>query len=190
MPDHSYRGVYDEDHDLFQGAVQSRIGATPEQEEQAETSNIKRVGVIGAGLMGSGIAEVCARAGLDVVVREIDDDAAAAGRARITASFDRGVKAEKLTQQDHEAALGRLTITTDLGDLGDRDLVIEAATRNPAVKAALFADLDAAVKRRDAILATSTSSIPIIEVARATSRPPKSSACTSSTLRRYRSWWR
>jgi 3-hydroxybutyryl-CoA dehydrogenase len=134
-------------------------------------SDITRVGVIGAGLMGSGIAEVCARAGLDVVVREIDDGAAAAGRARITGSLDRGVKAGKLTQLERDAALERVTVTTDLGGLADRDLVIEAATENPEVKAALFVDIDAVVKRPEAILATNTSSIPIVEVARATSRP-------------------
>ena len=134
-------------------------------------SDYRRVGVVGAGLMGSGIAEVCARAGLDVVVREISEDAVAAGRTRITRSLDRGAAKGKLTQEERDAALSRLTVTADMGALGDRDLVIEAATENPDVKAALFADIDAAVKRPDAILATNTSSIPIVEVARATSRP-------------------
>ena len=134
-------------------------------------SVIQRVGVVGAGLMGSGIAEVCARAGLDVVVREIDDGAAKAGATRIKRSLDRGVQKGKLSRPEFEAALGRLAVTTDLGDLADRDLVIEAATEDPAVKAALFADIDAVVKRPDAILATNTSSIPIVEVARATGRP-------------------
>lgn len=134
-------------------------------------SDITRVGVVGAGLMGAGIAEVCARAGLDVVVREIDDDAVAAGRVRITRSLDRGVRAGKLSEQERDAALGRLSLTADLGDLADSDLVIEAATENPGVKAALFGDIDRTVKRPDAILATNTSSIPIVEVARATSRP-------------------
>jgi 3-hydroxybutyryl-CoA dehydrogenase len=134
-------------------------------------SDYTRVGVVGAGLMGSGIAEVCARAGLDVVVREINEDAVTAGRTRITRSLDRGAAKGKLTQEERDAALSRLTVTADLGALGDRDLVIEAATENPDVKAALFADIDAAVKRPDAILATNTSSIPIVEVARATSRP-------------------
>src|SRR5215469_2211633 len=120
-------------------------------------SDIKRVGVVGAGLMGAGIAEVCARAGLDVVVREITDDAAAAGRARITGSLNRGLKAGKLTDEEHQAALGRLTVTADLNDLADCDLVIEAATENPEVKAALFADIDRTVTRPDAILATRSS---------------------------------
>ncbi len=134
-------------------------------------SDITRVGVIGAGLMGSGIAEVCARAGLDVLVREINDDALSAGSARIGKSLDRGVSAGKLAAGDRDAALGHLSYTTALADLADRDLVIEAATENPEIKFALFAELDQVVKRPDAILATNTSSIPVVEVARATSRP-------------------
>jgi 3-hydroxybutyryl-CoA dehydrogenase len=134
-------------------------------------SGIERVGVVGAGLMGSGIAEVCARAGLDVVVKEISDDAASSGRIRITRSFDRGVQKGKVSEEERDAALSRLTVTADLGALADRDLVIEAATENPKVKATLFADIDATVKRPDAILATNTSSIPVVEVARATGRP-------------------
>jgi 3-hydroxybutyryl-CoA dehydrogenase len=131
-------------------------------------SDITKVGVIGAGLMGSGIAEVCARAGLDVFVREVDDEALTAGFARIGRSLERGLAAGKLTADERNAALGRLSYTTDLADC---DLVIEAATENPAVKSALFAELDAVVKRPDAILATNTSSIPIVAVARATARP-------------------
>jgi 3-hydroxybutyryl-CoA dehydrogenase len=134
-------------------------------------SDFVRVGVIGCGLMGSGIAEVCARAGLGVMVREIDQAAAASGRARIEASLNRAVTAGKLTAEDREAAVARLTVTTRLDDLADSDLVIEAATENPDVKAALFAELDRVVKRPDAILATNTSSIPIVQVARATTRP-------------------
>lgn len=134
---------------------------------------ITRVGVAGCGLMGSGIAEVCARAGLDVVVREIDDAAAAAGRARIEGSLARAVRAGKLDAQDRDAALARIRVTTALDDLADRELVIEAATENPAVKAALFAELDRVVESPDAILATNTSSIPIVQVARATIRPER-----------------
>jgi 3-hydroxybutyryl-CoA dehydrogenase len=134
-------------------------------------SEITRVGVAGCGLMGSGIAEICARGGLDVVVREIDGPAAAAGRARLEASLARAVRAGKLTAEDQDAALARVRVTTRLADLADRELVIEAATENPAVKAALFAELDRAVEQPDAILATNTSSIPIIQVAQATTRP-------------------
>ena len=134
-------------------------------------SDITRVGVVGCGLMGSGIAEVCARAGVDVIAREVDDQAAASGRARIVASLDRAVKAGKLTAGDRDDALTRLTVTTRLDDLAGCDLVIEAATENPDVKAALFAELDRVVTRPDAILATNTSSIPVVQVAQATTRP-------------------
>ena len=134
-------------------------------------SDITRIGIVGCGLMGSGIAEVCARAGLDVTIREIDDEAAASGRARIAASLERAVKAGKITADDRDDALARLAITTRLYDLADRDLVIEAATENPEVKAALFAELARVVARPDAILATNTSSIPVVQLAQATARP-------------------
>lgn len=134
---------------------------------------ITRVGVAGCGLMGSGIAEVCARGGLDVMVREIDDAAAAAGRARIEGSLARAVRAGKLDPADRDAALARIRVTTDLADLADRQLIIEAATENPAVKAALFAELDRVAADPDVILATNTSSIPIVQVARATTRPER-----------------
>ena len=134
---------------------------------------ITRVGVAGCGLMGSGIAEVCARGGLDVVVREIDDAAVAAGRARIEGSLARAVRAGKLDPEDRDAALARIRVTTDLADLADRELIIEAATENPAVKAALFAELDRVAADPDVILATNTSSIPVVQVARATTRPER-----------------
>src|ERR1700723_3870038 len=134
---------------------------------------ITLVGVAGCGLMGSGIAEVCARGGLDVVVREIEDAAATAGRARIESSLARAVRAGKLTVQDRDAALARIRVTTALSDLADRELIIEAATENPAVKATLFAKLDRVAERPDVILATNTSSTPIIQVAQATTRPER-----------------
>ncbi|HLK75804.1 MAG TPA: 3-hydroxybutyryl-CoA dehydrogenase [Streptosporangiaceae bacterium] len=134
---------------------------------------ITRVGVAGCGLMGSGIAEVCARGGLDVVVREIDDAAVAAGRARIEGSLARAVRAGKLDPEDRDAALARIRVTADLADLADRELIIEAATENPAVKAALFAELDRVAADPDVILATNTSSIPVVQVARATTRPER-----------------
>jgi len=134
-------------------------------------STYTRLGVIGCGLMGSGIAEVAARSGLDVAVREIDESALAAGRARLTASLDRGVRAGKLSEADRDAVLGRLSFTTDLGDFADRDVVIEAVAENEQLKAEIFGVLDKVVTRPDAILASNTSSIPIIRVAMATSRP-------------------
>ena len=153
------------------GSAKPAASAVETSPEGNHMSEITRVGVAGCGLMGSGIAEVCARAGLDVVVREVDDAAATAGLARIEASLARAVRAGKLTAEDRDAALARITLTTRLEDLADRELVIEAATENPGVKAALFAELDRAVESPEAILATNTSSIPIAQVAQATTRP-------------------
>lgn len=132
---------------------------------------IRRVGVVGSGLMGSGIAEVCARAGLDVVVREISDDAAQAGRRRITDSLDRAARRGKLAEADRDAALGRLRFTTDLADFADRDFVVEAIAEDEGAKAEIFAILDKTVTRQDAILASNTSSIPIMKLGMATARP-------------------
>ena len=111
---------------------------------------------------------------LDVVLSgKINEDAVAAGRARITRSLDRGVEKGKLTQEERDAALGPLTVTADLGGLADRDLVIETATENPGVKAALFADIDATVKRPDEVSSRPTPprSPIVLRSARATSRP-------------------
>jgi 3-hydroxybutyryl-CoA dehydrogenase len=129
------------------------------------------IGVVGCGQMGSGIAEVCARAGFDVVVTETDAAAAVAGRARIEASLDRAVDRGKATVAERAKALDLITVTADFDRLADRDLVIEAVAEDEAVKLDVFARLDATVTRRDAILATNTSSIPVIRLATATSRP-------------------
>ncbi|MEV6010609.1 3-hydroxybutyryl-CoA dehydrogenase [Streptomyces sp. NPDC051976] len=134
-------------------------------------AEIARIGVVGCGLMGSGIAEVCVRAGLDVVVAEAGGDAADAGAARIAGSLDRAVGRGKLTAGERAAALGRLTVTDTLERLADRDLVIEAVAEDEAAKLDVFTRLDAILTRPDAILATNTSSIPVIRLARATSRP-------------------
>ncbi|MDJ0770015.1 MAG: 3-hydroxybutyryl-CoA dehydrogenase [Ilumatobacter sp.] len=134
-------------------------------------STIERVGVVGCGLMGSGIAEVCARAGLDVVVREVDEQAAEAGRARVVKSLDRGLNAGKLTEADRDAAVARLAFTTDLADLADRQLVVEAVVENEDMKVDIFQQLDRAVTADDAILASNTSSIPIMKLGTATERP-------------------
>lgn len=134
-------------------------------------SEIARVGVVGSGLMGSGIAEVCAKAGLDVMVREINAAAAEAGLARLTASFDKAVRAGKITEVDRDAAIGRLTFTTDLADFADRDIVIEAASEDETLKADIFRALDGIVTNPQAILASNTSSIPITRLGAMTSRP-------------------
>jgi 3-hydroxybutyryl-CoA dehydrogenase len=134
-------------------------------------SEIQRVGVVGCGLMGSGIAEVCARAGLDVLVREVNRGALDAGRERIEASLTRAVASDKLTEADHEATLSRLGFTTDFGDLADRQLVVEAVVEHETEKLDVFASIDKAVEADDALLASNTSSIPIMKLAMATHRP-------------------
>ena len=133
---------------------------------------VERVGVVGCGLMGSGIAEVCARAGVDVVVREIDQDAVAAGRARIEASLARAHARGKVTGDELAAARGRLRFTTDLADLADRELVLEAVTESEGLKLDVFATLDK-VAADGAILASNTSAIPIMKLAMATGRPER-----------------
>jgi len=133
---------------------------------------IERVGVIGGGLMGSGIAEVCARAGSDVIVHEIDARAAEIAQTRIETSLARAVDKGKLDAAERVAVLGQVRLTTDLSELADRQLVIEAATENEALKKTLFTDIDAVVAD-DAILASNTSSIPITRLASATTRPDR-----------------
>ena len=132
---------------------------------------ISRVGVVGSGLMGSGIAEVCARSGADVVVAEVTSAAMDAGRARIEKSLDRGVRNGKLTEDDRAAALGRLRFTTDLSDFADRQFVVEAVAEIEAVKTEVFATLDKIVEDPDAVFASNTSSIPIMKLGMATGRP-------------------
>jgi 3-hydroxybutyryl-CoA dehydrogenase len=119
--------------------------------------------------MGSGIAEVAARSGMDVVVREPTDELLAAGRARIQRSLARGVEKEKLTERERDEAWARLRFTTDLAELAERDLVIEAIVEDPAAKKELFGALDHSC-RSETIFASNTSSLPITDMAAATSR--------------------
>lgn len=134
-------------------------------------SEIERVGVVGCGLMGSGIAEVCARAGLDVIVREVNETALAAGRKRIEGSLDKAVRSGKLPEADRDGVRARLRYTTEFGDFADRQLVVEAVIENEAEKLEVFRGIDKAVEADDAILATNTSSIPVMKLAMATNRP-------------------
>ncbi|HSO49319.1 MAG TPA: 3-hydroxyacyl-CoA dehydrogenase NAD-binding domain-containing protein, partial [Acidimicrobiia bacterium] len=120
--------------------------------------------------MGSGIAEVCARAGSTVTIHEIDGETAAAALARVERSLDRALEKGKLDAPERDAILGRITVSTDLGEQADRQLVIEAATEDEGLKRKVFADLDSIVAT-DTILASNTSSIPITRLASATSRP-------------------
>jgi 3-hydroxybutyryl-CoA dehydrogenase len=135
------------------------------------SERIHRVGVVGCGLMGSGIAEVSARAQLDVVVVENSDETVRAGRRRVETSLGRAVRASKLSPEQEDAALGRLRFTSDYDELADRQLVIEAVVESAAEKESVFATLDDVVDDPAAILASNTSSIPIMKLAMATRRP-------------------
>ena len=135
--------------------------------------SIGRVGVVGAGQMGSGIAEVSARAGADVMVYEPTEELTTAGRNRITKSLERGVSAGKITERERDDALAKLKFTTSLADLSDRQLVIEAVIEDEAVKTEIFSELDAVVEDPNAVLASNTSSIPITKIAAATKNPQR-----------------
>ncbi len=135
------------------------------------SDQIERVGVIGAGQMGAGIAEVSARAGVDVIVYEPTEALTTAGKARITKSLERGVSVGKITERERTAALAKLTFTTSLADLSDRQLVIEAVIEDETVKGNIFAELDRLITDPDAVLASNTSSIPIMKIAAATGNP-------------------
>ena len=134
---------------------------------------IKRVGVVGGGQMGGGVAELTAKAGLPTVVREVTPEVAERSRAGIQKSLDRALERGKLDEAAHEAALGNLSFTTEIGDLGDCDLVVEAVVESFDLKAEVFRALDEVVASPDAVLATNTSSIPIIDIAMATGRPER-----------------
>jgi 3-hydroxybutyryl-CoA dehydrogenase len=133
---------------------------------------IQKVGVVGCGLMGSGIVQVCAQAGHDVRVREVDDAALARGLGRIDKFLQGGVDKGKMTADQKAEILGRIHGTTRLADLGDRDLVIEAAIENMDAKHAVFAELDSA-SGPNTIFASNTSSLSITEMAAKTKRPAR-----------------
>jgi 3-hydroxybutyryl-CoA dehydrogenase len=135
------------------------------------SEGIERVGVVGAGLMGAGIAEVSAKAGCAVTVCDINDAAVAAGRNRIETSLDRAVKAGKLDDEARTATLGRIHFVTDIGELADRQLVVEAVREFEDEKLDVFRNLGKIVVDDQAILASNTSSIPIMKLAMATDRP-------------------
>lgn len=132
-------------------------------------NGFNRVGVVGAGLMGAGIAEVAARAGKDVVLIDANPAAAEAGLDRLRASLERAEQRGKIS--DAAEVLERITVSSDLEALADRDLVIEAIVEDEAAKTALFTRLDAIVTDPEAVLASNTSSIPIMKLAVATERP-------------------
>ena len=130
----------------------------------------KQIAVIGAGLMGSGIAQVSAQAGYEVVLRDVTDAALERGLAGIRASYERFVAKGRLTAEDAEAALARITPTTDLDAAGSADLVVEAVFEQLEIKQELFRALDR-ITKDGAVLATNTSAIPITQIAAVTSRP-------------------
>lgn len=132
---------------------------------------IQKIGVVGCGLMGSGIAEVAARRGLDVVVTEGDEANLARGRSRIENSLSRALKASKISEGDLENTLARIRYDIDLGAHFDRELVVEAIIEDEAAKVGIFSTLDKVVEAENAILASNTSSIPIMKLGVATNRP-------------------
>jgi 3-hydroxybutyryl-CoA dehydrogenase len=133
---------------------------------------IEIIGVIGAGTMGNGIAQICAAAGLQVVMTDISDAAVQRGLSTVGSSLDRLVKKEKMSAADREAALGRIIGTTDRAKLANCDLVIEAATENEELKLKILRDISSTLNPR-AIIATNTSSISITRLATATDRPDR-----------------
>ncbi|MBU8808573.1 3-hydroxybutyryl-CoA dehydrogenase [Mycolicibacterium goodii] len=137
------------------------------------SNSIERVGVVGAGQMGSGIAEVSARAGVDVLVYDTTDAFVTNGRNRITKSLERAVSAGKVTEREKDDALARLRFTTDLADMADRQLVIEAVIEDENIKGEIFAELDRVITDPDAVLASNTSSIPIMKIAASTKNPQR-----------------
>ena len=134
--------------------------------------DVRTIGVVGCGLMGSGIAEVVARAGQDVVVLETSEELLQRGRARIESSTGKAVERGRLSPDERDAAMGRIRGTTQVEDLAGADLLIEAATEDHAIKVDLFRRLDE-VTKPEVILASNTSSIPIADLGAATSRPDK-----------------
>lgn len=135
-------------------------------------AEVRKVGVLGCGLMGSGIAEISAKAGLDTYVREVSDQFVEKGKAAITKSLDKAVEKAKLDADARNAALGRLKFTTTLEDLRECDIIIEAVTEDLALKNEMFGTLDR-VCPPDTVFASNTSSLTVADMAAATSRPDR-----------------
>ncbi len=141
-------------------------------QEVANRMAIQRIGVVGFGQMGSGIAQICAQAGLDTLVREVDQTLVDKGFQRVDGSLARLVKSGRTTEEDAKAARGRLRGTTALADFKDRDLIIEAIVEQIEPKKKLFAELDT-ICAPTTIFCSNTSSLTIVEMAAATRRPEK-----------------
>ncbi|WP_367129080.1 3-hydroxybutyryl-CoA dehydrogenase [Saccharothrix sp. HUAS TT1] len=136
-------------------------------------TGVRRVGVVGCGQMGAGFAEICARRGLDVLVAASSQESADRGRERLGRSLDRLVRKEKISEAERVDVLGRVAFTTDLKDLRDREFVLEAIAESLPEKVEVFATLDAVVEDPDAVLASNTSSLPIMKLGRATADPSR-----------------
>lgn len=134
--------------------------------------NISKIGVIGAGTMGNGIAQVCAASGIDVVMIDVSDQAVARGVGTISASLDRLIKKEKMTPAEKQEILGRIKGTTDYAALRDRQMVIEAATENLELKKRILKQIDAEVSA-ETIIATNTSSLSVTELAAGVNHPAR-----------------
>jgi 3-hydroxybutyryl-CoA dehydrogenase len=150
----------------------SQVATDRAEETGGDRAEVSTVGVVGGGIMGSGIAEVAARNGCEVILLEVGDVAADAALARIRKSLARAEKSGKMSTADREAAEGRLRTATDVAELADRDLVIEAVIEDEAEKVAIFQALGKVV-RPDALLASNTSSIPIMKLAAVTPQPQR-----------------
>ena len=135
-------------------------------------TEIKKVGVLGSGIMGSGLAEVVARAGLDVVVRSRTQAGADAVLEKVGSGLARHVAKERMTEDERQTILGRISVTDHLGQLADCDLVIESVVEDLEVKRTLFGELEQIVKP-EGILATNTSTLPVVDLAMMTQRPDK-----------------
>ena len=133
---------------------------------------IRKVGVVGLGTMGAGIAQISVQSGFDTIGREVSDELGERGRATVARYLARGVEKGRLSEAERDAAVGRLALTTDIADLGGCDLVIEAVLEDLPLKRELFAELDR-VTRPDAILATNTSALSVSDIAAATERPQR-----------------
>ena len=133
---------------------------------------IRKVGVVGLGTMGAGIAQVSVQSGFETVGREVNEELGERGRATIDRYLSRGVDKGRMTEGERDAALGRLRLTTELADLAECDLVIEAVLEELDLKREVFAELDR-ITRPDAVLATNTSALSVAEVAEATERPDR-----------------
>ena len=134
-------------------------------------NKVESIGVVGGGLMGSGIAEIASRSGIPVILVEISNEAAAASLSHIEESLRRAEQRGKLAAQDVDSALERITASAELGDLAQCDLVVEAASEDEAIKTELFRKIGGILAKDDAILASNTSSIPIVKLGAVSGRP-------------------